>query len=70
MNEVTKPKHYTQGDIECIDAIESMIGRSSSIDYCRAQAMKYIWRCRDKGDTLTDAKKAQFYIKRLIEKLG
>ena len=25
MNEITKPKHHTQGPIECLDAIESML---------------------------------------------
>ncbi len=69
MEDVTKPRHYTQGTIECIDAIESMIGQQSAIDYCRAQAVKYLWRLPHKGKPLQDAQKAQFYIDRLVEKL-
>ena len=69
MDAVKRPAHYTTGDVECIDAIESMIGDHSSIDYCRAQAVKYIWRLPHKGKPLQDARKAQFYIDRLVEKL-
>ena len=25
MNEITKPRHYTQGPIECLEAIDSML---------------------------------------------
>jgi hypothetical protein len=25
MNEITKPKHYTQGKVECLDAIDAML---------------------------------------------
>ena len=70
MDDITKPKHYTQGSVECITALESMLGRESFIDHLRAQALKYIWRLRHKGDPLEDAKKAQYYLGRLIEKLG
>ena len=70
MDEIRKPRHYTQGPIECIDAIESMIGEESAIDYCRAQAVKYLWRLPHKGKPLEDAKKAQFYVDRIIEKLN
>ena len=69
MNEITKPKHYTQGNVECLDAIDSMLGESSRIDFYRTQIVKYMWRLRDKGSPLKDAKKAQFYLGRLIEKL-
>jgi len=29
MNDITKPKHYTQGKVECLDAIDSMLEESS-----------------------------------------
>jgi len=32
-------------------------------------AEKYMWRLRDKGSPLKDAKKAEFYLCRLIQKL-
>ena len=69
MDEIDKPKHYTQGKVECLDAIDSMLEESSQIDFYRTQIVKYMWRLRDKGDSLKDAKKAQFYLGRLIEKL-
>ena len=69
MNEITKPKHYTEGKDECLDAIDSMLEESSRIDFYRSQIVKYMWRLRDKGSPLKDAKKAQFYLGRLIEKL-
>ena len=69
MNEITKPKHYTQGKVECLDAIDSMLEESSRIDFYRSQIVKYMRRLRDKGSPLKDAKKAQFYLDRLIQKL-
>ena len=69
MDEINKPKHYTQGTVECLDALDSMLEESSRIDFYRSQIDKYMWRLRDKGDPLKDAKKAQFYLGRLIEKL-
>ena len=69
MNDITKLKHYTQGSVECLDAIDSVLEESSRIDFYRTQIVKYMWRLRDKGDSLKDAKKVQFYLGRLIEKL-
>ena len=69
MNDITKPKHYTQGNVECLDAIDSMLEESSRIDFYCTQIVKYTWRLRDKGDPLKDAKKAEFYLGRLIQKL-
>jgi len=68
--EIDKPKHYTQGKVECLDAIDSMLEESSRIDFYRTQIVKYMWRLRDKGSPLKDAKKAQFYLDRLIQKLS
>ena len=65
MDEITKPKHYTQGKVECLDAW----GKQPKDSY-RTQIVKYMWRLRDKGDPLKDAKKAQFYLDRLIQKLS
>ena len=63
MNKVSNPKHYTQGRIE---AIEAMIGDRGRLDTYRAMIVKYIWRCFDKGDAVTDLKKARWYLNRLI----
>mgnify|MGYP003316237561 CR=1 FL=1 len=69
MNDILKPKHYTQGNVECLDAIDSMLEECSRIEFYRTQIVKYMWRLRDKGDALKNAKKAEFYFFRLIQKL-
>ncbi len=45
------------------------VRQSSRIDFYRTQIVKYMWRLRDKGSPLKDAKKAEFYLCRLIQKL-
>jgi len=42
----------------------------SRIDFYRSQIVKYMWRLRDKDCPLKDAKKAQFYLGQLIQKLS
>jgi hypothetical protein len=68
MDDVNKPKHYTQGSIECIDAIDAMLEESGSsrADFYRTQIIKYIWRMPYKGSPRKDAKKARYYVERLI----
>jgi hypothetical protein len=63
---VNHPPHYTQGDIECIDAIRAALGRDGFIAYCRGNAMKYIWRCNHKNG-VEDMHKAEWYINRANE---
>ena len=65
MDDIQKPKHYTKGSIECIDAIDAMAG-DGRLEFYRCSIMQYVWRCFDKGDTVTDLKKARWYINRLI----
>ena len=69
MNKVFKPEHYTQGPIEFIDAIEPMVGGRGRMDTYRASIVQYIWRCFVKGDTITDLKKARWYLNRSIDEL-
>ena len=65
---VEKPSHYTHGgDIECIDAIDSMLGREGSMYAYEANILKYIWRWRYKGG-VESLRKARWYIDRLINK--
>lgn len=68
--DVNSPAHYAaQGDIECIDAMESMLSREEIIGYLRGNSFKYRWRCRDKGNAVKDLRKAQWYENRLLELL-
>ena len=65
---VNSPPHYTQGAVECIDALHSALGTEGFKAYCRGAAIKYLWRTGLKGDQgLQDLHKAQWYLSRLIE---
>ena len=65
--DVNSPSHYAQqGDIECIDAMESMLTREEIIGYLRGNSFKYRWRCRSKGNAVKDLRKAQWYENRLL----
>ena len=44
MDAVNQPKHYTSGDIECIDAMAAAFGAENLTMFCRMAAFKYIWR--------------------------
>lgn len=66
---VNKPPHYTNGDIECIDAMRAAFGADELAVYCKIAAFKYIWRCDLKGG-IEDVKKARFYINKYIELKG
>ena len=68
--DVNSPTHYAaQGDIECIDAMESMMTIEEVIGYLRGNSFKYRWRCRDKNNAVKDLLKAQWYENRLLELL-
>lgn len=61
---VNHPPHYTQhpSGVECIEITEHM-------GFCLGNAVKYIWRAGEKGDTIENLKKARWYIDREIQKL-
>jgi len=64
-NAVYEPPHYTQGGVECIDAIQSALTKEEFRGYCKAVIMKYVWRESHKAGT-QDLKKARQYLNRLI----
>ena len=42
---VNHPSHYTQGGIECIDALKAATVSKTGIEaVCTANAIKYLWR--------------------------
>lgn len=61
---VDHPKHYTNhpSGIECVQITEHM-------NFCRGNALKYIWRAGEKGPAIEDLKKARWYIDREITRL-
>ena len=66
---VNHPSHYTKGNIECIDAIESATTGKSGIEaVCVANIIKYLYRYEEKNG-LEDVKKAQWYLNKLISEL-
>jgi hypothetical protein len=65
---VEKPLHYTEGAIECIAAIETVIADLNGVEaYLTGQAMKYLWRWKWKNGK-EDLEKARWYLNRLIQK--
>ena len=66
---VEHPAHYTAGNIECLDAIESAVCAYGvpSHAFLAGQVIKYIWRAPLKGKYYEDLKKARFYLERMIE---
>lgn len=66
---VNHPSHYNQGltkcdcgrRIECIDV-------TRHLNFNIGNAIKYLWRCELKGNTLEDLKKAVWYIQDEISK--
>jgi len=67
---VHSPPHYTAGKVECLDAIESALGAEGFAAYLRGQVIKYLWRMEHKGAKGQDARKAKFYLDRLVERCG
>lgn len=65
---VNHPPHYNKGGIECIDAIEvACVGLEGLEAVCTGNAVKYLWRWKQKGG-VEDLKKARWYIDKLIER--
>ena len=61
---VNRPKHYVNGKVECIDAIEAALGPAEFIGYLRGNVFKYLWRYKLKNG-LEDLNKANWYLKKL-----
>ena len=63
---VNHPAHYTQGGIECIDAIKAATtGLNGYEGYIVGNVLKYIWRYSSKNG-LQDLEKAAWYLQKLI----
>ena len=65
---VNHPSHYTQGEIECIEAIKYIndkLHTEGYEGYCLGNFIKYIWRCNFKNGW-EDIDKAIFYLNELL----
>lgn len=61
---VNRPAHYTghPSGVECIQITEHM-------NFCRGNAVKYIWRAGEKGNEVQDLEKAIWYLQREIKRI-
>jgi len=67
---IDHPQHYTQGGIECIEAIKAATTNLTGIKaVCTANAIKYLWRWNEKNGT-EDLRKAEWYINKLISEVN
>lgn len=70
MDNVNHPKHYTQGGIECIDAIKAATADLDGFSgFCAGNVIKYVWRYSGKNGK-EDLQKAEWYLDKLIEESG
>lgn len=63
--DLINPDHYKRGGLEAIDVI-----RSFELDYLTGNAVKYLLRAGHKDDTITDYKKAIWYLERKVKELN
>lgn len=69
MSDPINPPHYKQGDVECIQAIQSALGSMEFVHFLRGQIIKYAWRFMLKGEMLENAHKLQWYAGRLADEV-
>lgn len=62
---VSRPAHYNNGKVECIEYIKQQLG-SEFPSYLEGSAIKYIHRHRMKDANIQDLQKAKWYIDKLI----
>lgn len=64
---VNHPSHYTQGKVECIDAMEQVFGKEAVINFAICNCWKYLWRMDYKGNRNQDIEKAIWYFNKAKE---
>jgi len=69
-DQVNAPNHYTQGAIECVDAIKASMTREAFHGFLKGNAMKYMWRYQDKENPAQDLDKGEWYMQRLIKEMS
>lgn len=70
MNDIVNhPTHYTQGRIECIEALKAATVSKVGIEaICVANVIKYLWRYEEKNG-IEDVRKARWYLNCLLKEL-
>ena len=65
---INHPPHYNNGAIETIDYIVDVLGKHEAMAYCHGNVIKYTGsRLWNKGKPVQDAKKAVWYLNKMIE---
>ena len=66
---VNSPSHYTAGKYEAIDIIEDAIKHAPTNEagFLQGQVLKYLLRLWLKDNPIEDARKARWYLDRLID---
>lgn len=65
---VNSPPHYqSESGIECIDAIRAALTPEEFRGYCKGNAIKYVWRERNKGQD-ESMEKAVWYLNKELSK--
>lgn len=66
---INHPPHYNAGPIESINIIEQTVAhaRSPVLGGLQWQVLKYLLRLWHKDSALEDARKARWYLERLIQ---
>lgn len=67
---VNHPSHYTSGSIECIDAIKASMSQEEFNGFLKGNAIKYLWRYKNKNSPDEDLQKSMWYTARLIKEIA
>jgi hypothetical protein len=70
MSDAINPDHYKQGGIECIEAMKASMTPEQFQGYLKGQVIKYLWRLGLKDSAVQDARKAAWYLDRMIMELA
>ena len=70
-NPVKRPKHYASGSVEVIDFIEQIVANyPPEVGYHIGNVLKYVSRAPLKGALQQDCEKAEWYLKRAINRIA
>ena len=63
---INAPSHYKAGGVECIELLRQNLTPEQYKGFLLGNVQKYIFRCQAKGCEEQDLRKAEWYLKRLI----
>lgn len=64
---INSPAHYSQGSVECIDAMVSAFGIEGTKAFCKINAFKYLWRLGRKDEEKQEIGKIKWYLDKYME---